>query len=130
MRRNISVFIACGFLFLWGDLAVAHLSANLRHPIMWLPLLFLPLAALVLLQLHFRNSPDSSPRYLKSVSIGATLLGLLGFFMHVLAFVRNLEGALQWEIIAQFMRYPPLFAPLSISGLGFLGMLILEKKKT
>ena len=121
--RRIVLFTGVGFLFLWVDLAVGHGSAGLKHPGMWLPLLLLPFATVVSSFAAFRAVPFLH-RLFRFVCYGAVLLGLIGFGFHTNRLVHEVKGLVQWGVLMRFMRYPPLLAPLAISGLGILGLLV------
>ena len=116
-------FIAAAFLFLWIDLFLGHTSQGLHHPAMWLPLVFLPCAIVISL---IRTITDSVflRRLFQLFSLGAFIVGLLGFGFHFARLWRDLNGPIQWDVLIRLMRYPPLLAPLAVSGVGILGLLI------
>lgn len=123
LRRVIGL-IAAGFLFLWGDIALGHFSdTGPKHPAMWVPLLFLPCAALIATRAAMHTLP-AEQRLFWVVCQLAVLIGIAGFAFHLVRFVRELKGVIQWGVLVRLMRYPPLFAPLAVSGLGVLGVLI------
>ena len=122
-HSKLVLFTGAGFLFLWLDLSLGHVGAGLKHPGMWLPLIFLPCAVVVSL-LTARCATPVHQRLFRIVCQAAIVIGLLGFGFHLARLAKELKGAIQWEVLQRFMRYPPLFAPLAVSGLGILGLLV------
>lgn len=116
-------FTSAGFLFLWLDLSLGHVSAGLKHVGMWLPLLFLPCAAAVSALTAVRPTAVTR-RLFRLACYGAIAIGLLGFGFHLARFWKELKGTVQWEVLMRLMRYPPLFAPLAVAGVGILGWLV------
>lgn len=108
---------------MWLDLSIGHVSAGMKHPAMWLPVLFLPYVILLSALLAQEATPARERRFQGACRV-AILLGLLGFSFHLVRLCRDLRGAVQWEVLQRLMRYPPLFAPLAVSGLGMLGRLV------
>ena len=115
-------FTAIGFVVLWFDVTLGHLSAERRHPGMWVPMLFLPCAALSAVLTASFATPMHQ-RLFRLVCHAALFIGLLGFAFHLSKLLKDLTGAIQWTVLVRLMRYPPLLAPLSVSGLGILGLI-------
>lgn len=120
---KLVLFTGAGFLFLWLDVSLGHVGAGLKHPGMWLPLVFLPCAA-VSAMLTACQATRTRRRLFSVLCSGAILIGFLGFAFHAARLVRDLKGVIQWEVLSRLMRYPPLFAPLAVSGLGMLGLFV------
>lgn len=122
--RRVIGLTAAGFLFLWGDIALGHFSdTGPKHPAMWVPLLFLPCAALIAARAAMHTS-SAEQRLFWVVSQLAILIGITGFAFHLARLLRELKGVVAWGVLVRLMRYPPLFAPLAVSGLGVFGVLI------
>lgn len=121
-KQKLLLAISAGFALLWADIALGHVSAGLKHPAMWLPLLLLAPAAVVCGLTAVQATP-ARQRLLSLVCYLAVLMGGLGVVFHLLRFLRDLRGAIQWEVVLRLMRYPPLFAPLGVTGLGIFGLL-------
>ena len=113
-------FMAAGFFFLWLDLLLGHVSAGLKHPGMWVPVLFLPWAAFVSVTAASRGHAS----LFRAMSYSAIVVGALGFAFHLSRFLGALRGIIELQVIFRLMRYPPLFAPLAVSGVGVLGLLV------
>ena len=122
-RVQVTRFAAIGFLALWADLSLGHLAGGFRHPGMWVPLITLPIAAAVC-EWTVRSPAAASHRALRLMSCAAILIGMLGSTLHLLRLVSDLRGPIQFDVLLRLMRYPPLLAPLAVSGLGILGLLI------
>ena len=120
---KIILFTGGGFLFLWFDIALGHVSAGLKHPGMWVPLLFLPCAVVVSILTALLATPVHR-RLFRMVCQGALVIGLLGFGFHLGRLLKDLRGVIQWGVLIRLVRYPPLVAPLAVSGLGMLGLLV------
>lgn len=121
--RRLCLFTGLGFLLVWLDISLGHVSAGLEHPGMWAPLIFLPCAATVSMLTAIRAG-ESLSRVFRVICRAAVLIGILGFFFHFARLLKELKGAVQWEVVMRLMRYPPLLAPLAVSGLGVLGLLV------
>ena len=100
---KIVVFTAGGFLFLWLDVALGHVSAGLRHPGMWVPLFFLPCAVAVSVLTAFLATPLHQ-RLFRLTCQGALLIGLLGFVFHLARFLHDLRGVIQWDLLMRLVR--------------------------
>ena len=120
---KLILFAAAGFMFLWLDIAFGHVSAGLKHPGMWLPLLFLPCAVVVSALTALRTTPVRQ-RLFRIACQGALVIGILGFAFHLARLLNDLRGVIQWNVLMRLVRYPPLLAPLAVSGLGMLGLLV------
>lgn len=90
---------------------------------MWLPLIFLPCAAGVSVLTALRATVVTR-RLFRLVCYGAMAIGFLGFGFHLARFLKELKGTVQWGVLMRLMRYPPLFAPLAVAGVGILGWLV------
>lgn len=123
MRRVIG-FSGGAIAFLWLDVAIGHVSAGLKHPGMWLPLVWLPCAVIVTLLTSARPTPAAC-RLFRAICQVTIVLGIVGLSFHLARFLRDLRGSMAWGVIMRLMRYPPLLAPLAISGLGMLGLLVM-----
>ena len=122
MTSRLMRFTAAAWLLLWLDLSLGHVSAGFPHPAMWLPFLLLPVTAGVAWAAACRPSAWWT-RLVRVTSYGAILLGLLGFLFHLLRLVHDVKGAISWQVLVRLVRYPPLLAPLAITGVGLLGLL-------
>lgn len=121
-RFDLMLFTVFGFLFLWLDVLIGHASAKFQNPFMWLPVVVLPVSCLLALLTAFR----CTDRFIKIVNMLCALvilIGLIGFGFHLHQLMEDFHGTMQWEIMVRLMRYPPLMAPIAISGLGVLGLL-------
>ena len=127
-RAQAARFAAIGFLALWADLSLGHLAGGFKHPGMWIPLITLPIAAAVC-EWTARSPAAASHRALRLTSYTAILIGILGSTFHLLRLVSDLRGTIQFDVLLRLMRYPPLLAPLAVSGLGILGLLVGSKEE-
>ena len=100
----------------------------MHHPGMWIPLLIIPVGSMISV-ICFFYSDERIQLILKFFYLIAIPLGCLGFAFHLFCLLPDLKGSIQWEVLARLVRYPPVLAPLSISGLGILGLLITEPSK-
>lgn len=123
---KVVLFTGVGFLFLGFDVALGHLSAGLKHPGMWVPLIFLPGAFAVSLFAATRATPLHQ-RLFRLVCRAALVIGILGVGFHLGRLLHDLRGTIQWGALMRLVRYPPLLAPLAVSGLGVLGLLVNER---
>ena len=114
-------FTGAGFLFLWVDLALGHIGGGMKHPVMWLPVLYLPWVVLITL-VTARTSTPFTQRVFMLTCRGAVVMGMLGAVFHGIEIFGEMHGSIQWEVLTRLLRYPPLLAPLAVSGLGMLGL--------
>src|SRR5262245_18653480 len=119
-EKRLVWFTAFSFLFIWADILLGLISAGLGHPAMWTPLILLPVISLSAFIYSF-NMCALTNKIFKIFCIVAIVLGGLGVYFHFLHLAKDLNGSIQWEIVARLVRYPPLLAPLTISGIGVLG---------
>ena len=117
-------FLIASIIFIWIDILTGHLGGKLHNVLMWVPLLVLPAAALSALAIIVQGSQKKNQMFLKWASWLLILTGLLGSYLHGSAVFGKLQGSIQWEVLAQMIRYPPVLAPLSITGLGIFGLLL------
>lgn len=122
--QKLVLFTGGGFLCLWLDLFLGHASSGMTHPGMWVPLIYLP-CAVILSVLSGLHSTESGKRLFCLVCKGAIVIGLVGFCFHSIRLWHDVsKSAMQWEVVFRLLRYPPLLAPLAVSGLGVLGVLV------
>ena len=121
-HRALILYTGAGFGFLWLDISLGHVGGGLKHAAMWLPLIFLPVATVTSV-LAVLRSTKFRLRLFHGCCYGAVVLGAVGFGFHLTRFLGDLKGVVQWGALIRFMRYPPLFAPLAVSGLGMFGLL-------
>jgi hypothetical protein len=122
-------FWIAGIIFLWMDVLIGHLGGKLHNHLMWIPLVVLPLAALSGAVLMVQGPQKGNPFFLKWLSWILILTGLAGSSLHGSAVFGKLQGAIEWGVLVRMIRYPPVLAPLGITGLGILGLLLLGKDK-
>ncbi len=111
-------------IFIWIDIFIGHLGGHLQNALMWIPLLVLPLAALSGTVIVAQGSQKLNGVFLKWSSWLLILTGLLGGYLHGYAVFEELHGSIQWEILVRMIRYPPVLAPLGVTGLGILGLIL------
>lgn len=122
-ESRLILFTGLGFFGIGLDVYLGHMTAEAGRPFMWIPLFFLPCA--VVISLAAWLWPTKFFRDLFCFAcLSAVIVGLLGFSFHLLRLWRDAWGIIQWTVLLRLMRYPPLLAPLAISGLGILGLLI------
>ena len=124
---QLVLFGGFGFLFLWLDILIGHVGSGLRNIFMWIPLVTLPVAMVISVMTAFRATKFNR-KIFYVVYYLVIFVGMAGFCFHLLRFVGDLHGQIQWEVLVRLMRYPPLLAPLSVSGLGVLGLLVNRQK--
>lgn len=122
-NSRLILFPGIGFLLIWGDVFIGHFGGELRHWQMWLPLVFLPCAFVGSLLYAFRRTRLNQIIF-SCICLIAIVMGILGFSFHLLKLLEVTTGVIQWKFFIRLMRNPPLLAPLAISGMGILGVLI------
>lgn len=122
-ESRLILFTGFGFFGIGLDVFLGHLASGADRPFMWIPLFFLPCAVVISIAAGVRPT-----KFLKDLFCFACLLaiivGLSGSSFHVLRLWKNLHGIIPWNVLARLAFYPPILAPLAISGLGILGLLI------
>ena len=117
--RNLIVLSGVGFLLLWVEACAAHIGGGLYRVWMWLPVIFLPVAAFA--SGLTISSPQKFKRYFKMICFLAVVLGFAGFLFHGDSFLDQLHKASEIKEILSFFSFPPVLAPLAISLMGVLG---------
>ena len=122
-QSRLILFTGLGFLGIGIDVYLGHMASGADRPFMWIPLFFLPCAVVISLAAGLRPT-----KFLRGffclICLLAIMIGLSGFSFHSLRLWQNFHGIIQWQVLTRLMFYPPLLAPLAISGLGILGLLI------
>ncbi len=126
MKRNefrLALFTSFGFFFIWVDVCIGHLGSDQFKVFMLIPLVFLPFATVMTIVTALW--PTKLTRNIFwGISVLAVIVGMVGFYFHSVKLQEHFVGLMQWQVLVRLMRYPPLFAPLAISGLGILGLMI------
>ena len=121
------LWVGASFLFLWIDICIGHLNGEHLKTVMLIPIIFLPCVVLSALAAAFW--PNSlSLKFLRVTCLLACGVGGLGFYFHWMRIQSSLSGSMTISIFVRLIRYPPLLAPLAISGLGILGLMIVRKR--
>ncbi len=121
--RKVMWVLAAGQFLLLIDVSLAHYDSGLLILWQWLPLAVLPVVLLVTLLALFSPGPSLRTAF-RVVSVAAVLLGLTGFVLHGRAgFFDVLRDGMSFSAWVSALRVPPVLAPLSIAGLGVLGLL-------
>ena len=127
-QSSIILFTGCGFFFLWVDILFGHVTAGLKHPAMWFPVVFVPFAAAASFVAGLRPS-SGVLKIFQILCWAAVALGMMGFCFHLSRLLVDFNrGDPNWSAFVRLMRYPPVLAPLSISGLGVLGLLGISRR--
>ena len=124
---QLVLFTGFGFLFLWLDIFIGHVGSGLHNIFMWIPLVMLPVVMVISVMTAFRATKFNL-KFFYFIYYLVILVGMAGFYFHLLRLMGDLKGQIQWEVLIRLMRYPPLLAPLSVSGLGILGLLVNRQK--
>ena len=120
---QLVLFTGGGYLLIWLDILIGHVGGEMRNLFMWVPVVILPVAAVMAILTSFHATPLTRTIFYTICWI-VILTGISGFCFHLLRLTTDLKGQIQWEVLVRLMRYPPLLAPLSLCGLGILGVLV------
>lgn len=122
-ERNLMLLTAGAFVFLWLDALLGHAGGGFSNFFMWLPAVVLPCAAVLAIMTVSRGSGPCA-RYFSLICFLVIITGILGFCFHLSKLLGNLSGPMTWAALLRLTRYPPLLAPLAVSGAGILGLLV------
>lgn len=120
LARAIMVFVALGFLMIFIQVTLLHHRQNFRFWQQWIPVVALPLLALVSLALGWANL-----EWLRTLVAVALIVGLIagvyGFSLHLVGVGKRVDGYRYHN----FLVGPPIILPLMISAMSVLGLLAL-----
>lgn len=118
------LMVAVNEIFLGIDIFLAHMLSGTIVPREWIPIIFGPLAGLVLLFLgwYFRRNQKAAILAANLVFILSIVVGLLGTYFHFIRAI--LPSAPQGEKISLEMLIwaPPVIGPLVFSLVGLIGI--------
>jgi len=118
------LMVALNEIFLGIDIFLAHSISGTIVPYEWIPIIFGPVAGVLLLVLGLiagrrRRLASVLASYLFMASIA---VGLLGAFFHVRRAILPTGPSGEWVSIALLVWAPPLLGPLTFSLMGLLGL--------
>jgi len=118
------LMVALNEIFLGIDIFLAHSISGTIVPYEWIPIIFGPVAGVLLLVLGLiagrrRRLASVLASYLFIASIA---VGLLGAFFHVRRAILPTGPSGEWVSIALLVWAPPLLGPLTFSLMGLLGL--------
>lgn len=127
----VLLFVAANEIILGVDIFLAHSISGTIVPNEWIPIIFGPVAGILLLvagaiALRRRNLAT----ILGSIVFFASIfVGVLGSYFHVRrAFL--MDASLLTNLDLNLLVWaPPLFGPLSFTGIGILGMIAVMKEE-
>jgi len=120
-QRLVLLFVAINFLFLAGDVFLAHGYNRLyfRLAYEWIPVIASPAAGMAALWLALRNCPRWTcvTTHLLGMAM-MFLVGVVGFVMHLLS-AMGVTQQLTWPGL---VFAAPVIAPLSFAGVALVGI--------
>ncbi|MEW6624252.1 MAG: hypothetical protein AB1420_14165 [Bacillota bacterium] len=119
-ERILIVYIFIAFAGLAVQVFLFHYRGNLRHLVMYGPVLLAPTAALLAGALIFFNLSWIRAALAVVLGIGA-LFGLLGFMLHVRGVSLRVGG---WQM-NNVLTGPPIVLPVLFAGQSLIGLVIL-----
>lgn len=117
-QRTLALVTAFFAALAGGEAFFEHLRGSFCQRVMWTPVWISPfvVAAGLGAALDARLTRVALP----VASVASLVDGLLGFYLHVRE-VRRMAGGLR-NFLFNFTMGPPLFAPLLLCAVGFLGL--------
>ena len=118
------LMLALNFLLLGAETYSAHLVSGTIVPNEWIPILFSPVAGLVLLLaglLSFRKR-GLAVLLANLVFIASMVVGLLGAYFHLVRAILLDAPAGQQASVPLFIWAPPILAPLVYVLIGWIGI--------
>lgn len=117
-ERVVILYTVFAFLLIFVQVALFHYRQNFRHWSQWVPVVTLPILALVALLLSGWNPEWLRDTFIVFCSVEA-LGGLYGAFAHLRGVGQRVDG----YRLNNFLVGPPVILPLMISATSVLGLL-------
>ena len=118
--RVVMLFSACAFLLVFIQVTLLHYRQNFRHWTQWIPVLALPVLALMAFIVTAWNG-EGARTILSILSYVGVLGGLLGFYMHLHGVGERVDG----YRFHNFLVGPPIILPLLVTSFSGLALLAL-----
>ncbi|MFY0546236.1 hypothetical protein [Brevibacillus sp. H7] len=121
LERMLLLFVGLAFALIAIQVTLFHSRQNFRHWAMWVPVIELPLFAVVAIVLAFYNA--GWLRWLFAFMMWAGMaVGVYGAYLHTVGVGQRVGGYSQSQ---NFLVGPPIVLPLMITAIAGLGLLAL-----
>jgi len=128
--QAFQLFIVLNELLLGLETTLAHVSNGTVKPFEWTPILFGPIAGIVLIAAYvagLREKRWSRPVWI-IVSVASTLVGVVGTYLHVVRTIRPFAPVGLRITLDAVVWGLPLLAPPAFALVGVLGLVTLSKQ--
>lgn len=115
--RVVLLFCAAAALLVLIQVTMNHYRQNFRHWSQWVPIIELPLLALVAILVVISNG-EGVRSFLMVLGYVGILGGLIGFYMHFRGVGQRVDG----YRLHNFLVGPPIILPLLISAISGLAL--------
>lgn len=117
-ERVAILFASLGFLLIFIQVTLFHRRQNFRHWAQWVPVIALPVLAVVGLAVTASNAAWLRQAFFW-LCLADSVGGLYGFYLHFTGVGQRVDG----YRLQNFLVGPPVVLPLTISALSLLALL-------
>lgn len=118
LARLILLFVAAAYLLIWIQATLMHWRGAFRHRAMWGPVLYTPVAVIVVLAAVVTRADLIETLLVFTLGL-ATVLGAVGVGYHLRGITAQVGGITMRNLMAG----PPPILPLLYAAVGALGLL-------